>query len=101
MSPENILWIYIILLIAGGLIGFFKAGSKISLIMSAAFAAVLILTTLNGVFTPSARYQLANIVMGALLVVFAVRLTRTKKFMPNGLMLVITIVALALRNIRF
>ena len=36
-----------------------------------------------------------------LLVVFAMRLVKTKKFMPGGLMLVITIVALALRHISF
>jgi uncharacterized membrane protein (UPF0136 family) len=39
--------------------------------------------------------------MALLLVVFAIRLGKTKKFMPSGMMLVITAVALALRNIRF
>ena len=34
-----------------------------------------------------------------LLVVFAIRLAKTKKFMPSGLMLVVTIAALALRNL--
>ena len=43
----------------------------------------------------------ADILLAALLVVFALRLVKTKKFMPAGLMLVITIVALALRHIRF
>ena len=38
--------------------------------------------------------------MAALLVVFAIRLGKTKKFMPSGLMLVVTIVALALRHLR-
>ena len=37
--------------------------------------------------------------MALLLVVFAIRLAKTKKFMPSGLMLVVTVVALALRNI--
>ena len=35
----------------------------------------------------------------ALLVVFAIRLAKTKKFMPSGLMLVLTVLALALRNL--
>jgi uncharacterized membrane protein (UPF0136 family) len=39
--------------------------------------------------------------MATLLVVFAIRLAKTKKFMPAGLMLVATVAALALRNIRF
>jgi uncharacterized membrane protein (UPF0136 family) len=34
-----------------------------------------------------------------LLVVFAVRLTKTKKFMPSGLMLVLTLATLALRHL--
>jgi len=42
----------------------------------------------------------ADILLAALLVVFAFRLTKTKKFMPAGLMLVITLVALVLRHVR-
>ena len=34
-----------------------------------------------------------------LLVVFAIRLGKTKKFMPSGLMLVITVLALAFRHL--
>jgi len=36
-----------------------------------------------------------------LLVVFAMRLAKTKKFMPAGMMLTLTIAALALRHIRW
>jgi uncharacterized membrane protein (UPF0136 family) len=39
--------------------------------------------------------------MATLLVVFAIRLAKTKKFMPAGLMLVATIATLALRNVKF
>src|SRR4051794_41110908 len=98
--PNKVLWVYIILLLIGGLIGFLKAGSKVSLIMSAAFAAALVLTA-TGMFQPAFAQGLANMLMAALLVVFAIRLTKTKKFMPSGLMLIVTILALALRNIRF
>ena len=101
MQQNTILWIYIVLLLVGGLIGFFKAGSKVSLIMSAAFAAALVLCAVQGVFDTAFRHNLANILMAALLVVFAIRLAKTKKFMPAGLMLAATIVALALRNIKF
>jgi len=37
--------------------------------------------------------------MAILFVLFTVRLAKTKKFMPSGLMLVVTLVALFLRNI--
>ena len=92
---NTVLWVYIVLLLIGGLIGFLKGKSQISLIMSAAFAAILVLCALDIVFKP----YVADIVMAMLLVVFAVRLAKTKKFMPAGLMLVVTLVALAIRNI--
>ena len=47
----TILWVYIILLLVGGMIGFFKGKSKVSLITSAVFAAVLVLTQ-TGIFDP-------------------------------------------------
>jgi len=51
------------------------------------------------IFQPAFAQDLANVLLAALLVVFAVRLAKTKKFMPSGLMLVLTILALALRNL--
>ena len=98
MTPNTILWIYIILILAGGLMGFFKAGSKVSLMTSAISAAALVLTTI-GLFGPAFSRGLADAIMAALLVVFAIRLSKTKKFMPSGLMLVLTILALALRHL--
>ena len=97
MNPKQILWIYIILLVIGGLIGFLKAKSKVSLIMAVAFAAALSLCAAEIIFQP----YVADILLAALLVVFAMRLVKTKKFMPAGLMLVITILALAFRHFRF
>ena len=99
MNPHTVLWIYIVLLLAGGLIGFLKAGSKVSLITSAVSAAALILTAIPGLFGPDLARGLADIIMAALLVVFAIRLGKTKKFMPSGLMLVITALALAFRHL--
>ena len=95
----TVLWIYIVLLLIGGLIGFLKGKSKVSLLTSVVFAALLVLTTLRGVFQPGFALELANVLMAVLLLVFAVRLAKTKKFMPGGLMLVVTIAALALRNL--
>ena len=95
---NTVLWVYIVLLLVGGLIGFLKAGSKVSLISSSVFAAVLVLTQ-TGIFDPTVARSLVNVLLAALLVVFAIRLAKTKKFMPSGLMLVLTILTLALRNI--
>ncbi len=99
MNQNTVLWIYIVLLLVGGMIGFLKAGSKISLITSSVAAALLILTVMPGVFTFTFRRNLADIIMAALLIVFAIRLTKTRKFMPSGMMLVLTLAALALRHL--
>ena len=95
----QVLWVYIVLLLIGGLIGFFKGKSKVSLITSAVFAALLILTTLHGVFQPGFALLVANLTLVVLLLVFAVRLGKTRKFMPNGLILVATVAVLALLNL--
>ena len=96
MNPTTVLWIYIVLLVAGGLFGFLKAGSKASLIASTSFAAALILCAIDVIFRP----HVADIILAVLLVVFATRLSKTRKFMPNGLMLVLTIATLALRHLK-
>ena len=96
MNSKTVLWVYIVLLVAGGLVGFLKAGSKASLIASASFAAALILCAIGVIFQP----HVADIILAVLLVFFAMRLSKTKKFMPNGLMLVLTLAALALRNLK-
>ena len=95
----TVLWVYIVLLLVGGLIGFYKAKSPASLIASSIFAALLVLTAVPGLFQPKAAMGLSNIIMAVVLVVFAIRLAKTKKFMPAGLMLVMTVVALACRNL--
>jgi uncharacterized membrane protein (UPF0136 family) len=97
----KVLWVYIILLLVGGLIGFVKARSKISLVSSAVFAALLILTTLRGVFQRGFALGLANVILVLLLLVFVMRLGKTRKFMPSGLILLATVVVLALLNIKF
>ncbi len=89
------------MLLVGGMIGFFKAGSKVSLTSSAISAALLVITAIPGLFQRNVARALADIIMAALLVVFAIRLSKTKKFMPSGLMLAITVLALALRHMPF
>jgi uncharacterized membrane protein (UPF0136 family) len=94
MNQHKVLWIYIILLVIGGLIGFFKGKSKVSLIMSVCFAAALSLCAANIIYQPN----IADILLVALLVVFAFRLAKTKRFMPAGLMLIVTLLVLVLRR---
>lgn len=99
MTPDVILWIYIGLLVIGGLVGFLKARSAVSLYMSAGFAAALALCAIQGLLDARLAATVASVLMVLLLLVFAIRLAKTRKFMPAGMMLVVTLAALALRHL--
>src|SRR6266700_37177 len=94
MTPNRILWVYIVVLVAGGLVGLLKANSKISLIMSLAFAAALALCATDIVQVP----RLADIILIFLVVFFVLRFAKSKKFVPAGLMSVLTAATLAWRH---
>jgi uncharacterized membrane protein (UPF0136 family) len=87
----TILWIYIVLLVAGGVMGLVKGKSKISLIASLVFAIPLILCEFNII-----PFRYSTWILVVLLVFFGWRLLKSKKFMPAGLMTILTILALAL-----
>lgn len=91
-APNIVLWIYIVLLVAGGLVGFLKAGSKASIIASSIFAVPLVLAAL-GLVPPI----VAEVVLGILLVFMGMKFAKSKKFMPSGLMAVLSAVALVAR----
>ncbi len=88
----TILWTYIALLIAGGVIGFVKAGSRASLIASLAFAVPLVLAAFG--VLPSI---VADVVVGFLFVFFGMKFVKGKKFMPGGFMAILSGVLLVLR----
>ena len=94
MTPIAVLWVYIVLLVAGGVVGFLKAQSKMSLLTSAGFAALLSLCALKIIPDPT----VADIILVVLLIFFGMRVAKTKKFMPMGMMTLLTIIALALRH---
>lgn len=96
---NTVLWIYIVLLLVGGLIAFFKAGSKISLQMATGFAVALVLLAIPDLFAPGFRRGGINVLLAVLLVVFTIRLVKTKKFMPAGMMVCATVITLVLRNL--
>ena len=89
--PVTVLWVYIVLLLVGGVMGLVKAGSKISLITSSVFALLLALCVL-GIIRP---FYVADVLVGLLLVVFGIRFAKGRKFMPSGLMLGLSAVVLA------
>lgn len=89
-----ILIVYIVLLMAGGLVGFLKAGSKASLIASSAFTVALAVTEFA-----FQNATASNVLLLVLLIFFGMRLAKGRKFMPAGMMVLMTIVVLLLRLI--
>jgi uncharacterized membrane protein (UPF0136 family) len=89
---NTVLWVYIALLIVGGLMGFIKGKSRISLISSTIFAVVLALVAMG---TIPSRYVAIGIV-AFLLVFFGARFMRSKKVMPAGMMSVVSLIVLIL-----
>ena len=81
-----LLWIFIALMVAGGLVGFLKAKSKASLFASVGSAIPLALVALGRL--PG------SVAVGVLIVlqaVFFMRLRKTGKFMPSGMLLGLSI----------
>ncbi len=89
MKPETILWIYIVLLVLGGLIGFLKAKSRVSLITSVAFAIVLGICAMD--ILP---IEVSWGILSFLALFFLIRFMKNKKFMPGGMMTLLTIVTI-------
>lgn len=93
MTWNSLLWIYVALLVAGGIMGFVKAGSKASLISSLAFGIPIALCAAGIIRIP----YVAEALVGFLLVFFGMRFFKGRKFMPAGLMTVLSALVLALR----
>lgn len=91
---NNVLWIYILALMLAGIIGFFTKKNRLLLYVSLGFAAAL---SLCGIGILPLR--LAYWIQAVLAVVFMFRYVQSRKFIPAGLMLTLTLVALALENI--
>ncbi|MBD1904066.1 hypothetical protein NDI37_22055 [Funiculus sociatus GB2-A5] len=86
---------YGILAIIGGIIGYSQAQSKVSLISGIVSGVLLILGGVMQLQGQAWGLILATVVTAVLVIVFAVRLAKTRKFMPAGLMSVLGLVTLA------
>jgi len=79
--------VYGILAIAGGIIGYQSAKSKVSLISGSISGVLLLIGGIASFFGQNWGIILGAIVAAVLVVVFIIRLVKTKKFMPAGLMI--------------
>lgn len=87
---------YGILAVVGGIIGYVQAKSKASLISGSISGILLIIAGILQLQGQSAGLILATVITAVLVIVFGIRLTKTRKFMPAGLMSVLGLVALGL-----
>ncbi len=84
--------VYGILVVAGGIMGYAKAQSKPSLIAGGVFGLIVIVAALLMLkFNPAGRY-LSLAASGLLLIFFSRRFNATKKFMPSGLMMALSLI---------
>ena len=92
-TAQILLVVYAVLLLVGGFIGYRKAGSRPSLIAGTISGLVALVAA--GVMARDARGIWLGIVLAAMmLVVFAIRFAKTRKFMPSGMLGVLSLVVL-------
>jgi uncharacterized membrane protein (UPF0136 family) len=87
---QTLILIYAALLVVGGLIGWRVGGSRMSLTMSLLSAALLAVGYRISLSEPKAGLLMAAVVAFALTMLFVFRLRKTHKFMPSGMMLVLS-----------
>ncbi|WP_375473933.1 TMEM14 family protein [uncultured Nostoc sp.] len=86
---------YGILAIVGGVIGYIQAKSRVSLLSGSISGLLLILAAYFQLQGQTWGAILALLVTAVLVVIFAFRLIKTRKFMPAGLMTILGLLALA------
>ncbi|NDJ25414.1 hypothetical protein GS682_28005 [Nostoc sp. B(2019)] len=86
---------YGILAIAGGIIGYIQANSQVSLISGSISGLLLLFAAYFQLQGQTWALILAVLVTSVLVVVFAFRLIKTRKFMPAGLMTILGMLTLA------
>lgn len=93
---QIVLVVYALLMLVGGIIGFTTAGSRASLVSGVGSAVVLAAAWVVSRSSPVAGLWLGAVAAILLCIVFAMRLAKTAKFMPSGMLLVVSVVALVL-----
>ncbi|NEN93614.1 MAG: hypothetical protein F6K48_33985 [Okeania sp. SIO3H1] len=87
---------YGILAIVGGIIGYTKVGSKISLISGSVSGLLLIISGIIQLMGMNWGLIFSTVIATILVITFIIRLVKTRKMMPAGLMILTGITAVAL-----
>lgn len=88
---QVILGVYGVLMIVGGLMGYMKGGSKVSLFAGAIAGGLCIVATWMSFDQPADGLSFGGIVAFLLTGVFINRFSKTRAFVPAGLMLVLSL----------
>lgn len=89
-------FVYGILALIGGIIGYVQASSKISLLSGSISGLLLIIAAFLQLQGQIWGLFVATFITAALVVFFSLRLAKTRKFMPSGLMIILGVLALIL-----
>ncbi|HAA29135.1 MAG TPA: hypothetical protein DCE56_17335 [Cyanobacteria bacterium UBA8553] len=87
--------IYAVVVLLGGVMGYLKAKSKVSLFAGIGSGIGLIISWFIFRQEPLVGLGLATLIALLLVIVFIIRFFRTRSFMPSGLMTVFSIAATA------
>lgn len=93
---QVIMGVYGVLLIAGGLMGYVKGGSKVSLFAGAIAGGLCVGATWLSVEQPGNGLTLGALIAFLLAGVFINRYAKTRRFVPAGMILILSLVVGAL-----
>jgi uncharacterized membrane protein (UPF0136 family) len=85
--------IYGLIVLLGGVMGYVKAKSKVSLLSGVGSGIALLVAWFICRQFPLAGLGLAALIALILFIVFVIRLFRTRAFMPSGLMMLLSLAA--------
>src|SRR5262245_43457533 len=90
------IWVFGIIMVVGGIVGYVKVGSKASLLSGVGMGLAL-LACGYGVWRHSERcLDVAEVIAALLVVLFAVRYAKTRRFMPAGMLAVLSLLAVVI-----
>lgn len=92
----SLIFLYALLMIAGGVMAYASARSKPSLASGVISGLALAAAGLISLYNPRNGVILATFFALALLLVFVLRFTKTNKFMPAGLLALLSLIAAVL-----
>jgi len=88
-----ILAVYGVLMLGGGFMGYIKAGSKMSLIMGVVSATIIFFGLYLSRSNAQTGYGLISAASAVLVVTFVIRLVKTGSFMPSGMLVIFSVIA--------